>query len=313
MTLDVASTRLTLDPRGLEGLKREVRTDADSPEALRAVAKQFEGLFAQMLIKSMRAASFGEGLMDSEQSEFYRDIFDQQLAAELSEGPGLGLAEMLFRQLSQGTPADASTPATGAAAPAATAAPAADATPAATTSGASPASREAFVRELWPHAERAGRVLGVDPSTIVSHAALETGWGRALPRRDDGQSSHNVFGIKAAGAWQGGAAAASTLEYRDGAMQRGVERFRAYGSLAEGVDDYARLIGRAGRYADARGTGSDAAAFAQALQRGGYATDPAYATKLQAVAEQVRSLARGQDPLKVAADRPMTVATRRAT
>ena len=117
MTLDVASTRLTLDPRGLEGLKREVRTDADSPEALRAVAKQFEGLFAQMLIKSMRAASFGEGLMDSEQSEFYRDIFDQQLAAELSEGPGLGLAEMLFRQLSQGTPAVASTPATGAAAP----------------------------------------------------------------------------------------------------------------------------------------------------------------------------------------------------
>ena len=86
MTLDVARTHLTADPRGLDALKRDVRAGDSSPETLRTVAQQFESLFAQMLIKSMRATSFGDGLMDSEQTDFYRDMFDQQIAVELSEG-----------------------------------------------------------------------------------------------------------------------------------------------------------------------------------------------------------------------------------
>ena len=73
------------------------------------------------------------------------------------------------------------------------------------------------------------------------------------------------------------------------------------------------LLGSNPRYAAARNTGSDVSAFASALQRGGYATDPSYAAKLQAVAAQVTALVGGGDPLKTAAARPITASTRGAT
>lgn len=325
MGFDVARSQLSIDPRGLDGLKRDVRAGDDSPETIRAVARQFESLFARMLIKSMRETSFGDGLMDSEQSEFYRDMFDQQLAAELSEGRGLGLADMLVRQLSQGAGAGVTTPGTeaadataqgnGAASAGSTSdLPAASAVGAKTTAAADwrPTSREDFVRQLWPHAQAAGRALGVAPSTIVSHAALETGWGRSLPQQADGQTSYNLFGIKAGAGWEGAAASSSTLEFRGGTMMRSREQFRAYDSLGAGVADYARLLGGSPRYAAARNTGGDVDAFAGALQRAGYATDPQYADKLRAVAAQVNSMLAPADGLKVVATGPITT-TRSAT
>lgn len=326
MTIDVARTQLSIDPRGLDALKRDVRSGDDSPETLREVAKQFESVFARMLIKTMREASFGDGLFDSEQSEFYRDMFDQQLAVELSEGRGLGLADMLVRQLSQGAGANAGASAGNTAADAARidagkAGVSVASVPGRTAgldrvrtedSGWRPSSREEFVRELWPHAEAAGRMLGVSPATIVSHAALETGWGRSLPQQADGRTSYNLFGIKTGSAWGGASAPASTLEFRGGTMVRSTEQFRAYGSLAEGMADYARLLGDSPRYAAARNTGSDVGAFAGALQRAGYATDPQYADKLRAVAAQVNSMLAPADGLKVAAESPITT-TRSAT
>ena len=64
-------------------------------------------------------------------------------------------------------------------------------------------------------------------------------------------------------------------------------RFRAYGSVAENVADYVRVLRDNPRYAAALGTGSDVRAFANALQRGGYATDPEYANKLVAMLERM--------------------------
>ncbi len=309
MTVDAARASLSADPRSLEGLKRNAAAGDRSPETLRAVAQQFESVFAQMLIKSMRATSFGDGLMDSEQSDFYRDMFDQQISVELAKGRGLGLADMLMRQLA-GVGGDAAGAAQGTAAAAAQAP-----TPAATTGDAAwpPKSREDFVREIWPHAQAAGQRLGVDPATIVSHAALETGWGRSQPRGADGEPSFNLFGIKAGGGWRGAAVSARTVEYAQGVADRVEQPFRAYDSLAAGLADYAELLGSSPRYAAARNTGSDVTAFASALQRGGYATDPSYAAKLQAVAAQVTALVGGGDPLKTAAARPITASTRGAT
>jgi flagellar rod assembly protein/muramidase FlgJ len=324
MGFDVARSPLSIDPRGIDGLKRDVRAGDDSPETLRAVAKQFESLFARMLIKSMRETSFGDGLMDSEQSEFYRDMFDQQLAVELSEGKGLGLADMLVRQLAQGSASNGPSPGPAAdlshasvgevtPSPGQTAA----LVPASvgevkTGTDWRPASREEFVRQLWPHAQAAGRALGVSPATIVSHAALETGWGRSLPQQANGQTSYNLFGIKTGGRWEGASAPSSTLEFRGGAMVRSREQFRAYDSLGDGVADYARLLGGSPRYAAARNTGADVDAFAGALQRAGYATDPQYADKLRAVAAQVNTMLAPTDGLKVAAAGPITP-TRSAT
>lgn len=307
MTYDVAPTASTLDPQALAGLKRDARTGEGGIETVRAVAKQFESLFARMLIKSMRETSFGDGMIDSEQGDFYRDIFDQQLSVELSKGQGLGLADMLVRQLSgvdgtrQGASATQATEATGATA--------------ATTSQAEwkPSSREDFVRGLWPHAEAAGRALGVDPATIVSHAALETGWGRSLPKQADGQQSFNLFGIKTGAGWRGASAGSITTEYVAGTATRSVEDFRAYDSLGAGMVDYARLLSGSPRYAGALNTGSNVTAFAGALQRGGYATDPDYAAKLQAVATQVKAVLGHGDALKLADAAPITNPTRRAT
>ena len=307
MVADVRPAGLVADPKGLDALKAGARQQ--SPEALREAARQFESLLARMMIRSMREASLGEGLLDSEQGDLYQDMFDQQLSVELTRGRGLGLADLLIRQLSGAGAVDTdAADSSGRVEAQGTAVPVAAATgvaPAGESVAWPPPSREAFIATLWPHAVAAGRALGVDPATIVSHAALETGWGRSLPVQASGASSFNLFGIKAGGRWQGGAAAADTVEYEHGRAVARTEHFRAYGSLAEGVRDYARLIASNPRYAAALDAGANAGAYAAALQRGGYATDPAYVEKLERVAESVQSLLRG-GALKFTAGTPIT-------
>ncbi len=247
-------------------LRAEARRD--DPAALREVASQFEALFVQSLMKNMRGARLAEPMFGSEQMDMYQDMFDQQLSLEMASGRGLGLAEMLVRQLG-GTAAAVDRPAAGG------------------ESGrrAAPAwsDPQVFVRDVWPHAERAGRELGVAPRALVAQAALETGWGRQVPGGPDGGSSHNLFGIKAGRGWQGDSVARATLEFEDGVARRRVERFRAYPDVAAAFDDYVALLGGSERYAPARGRADDTAAFTAALQAAGYATDPRYAEKLDRV------------------------------
>jgi hypothetical protein len=130
--------------------------------------------------------------------------------------------------------------------------------------------------------QTAARAIG------VAQAALETGWGKSEIRRGDGAQSFNLFNIKAGGNWNGGAARAMTTEYQNGAAVRENASFRAYGSYADAFRDYARLITGNARYAGAAGQ-TDARAFADGLQRGGYATDPAYASKLKRMIDGLAS------------------------
>lgn len=289
MAIEPPSTAYT-DLQALGSLKHAAR--AERPEALREAARQFESVFTRMMLESMRSASMGDSLFDSQESGFYRDMFDDQLAVEMSRGKGLGLAEVLVRQLQQAgaLPADPATTQGGASAPAAPAATrsAPTARAAATTGlGGSP---EAFIDRLLPAVEKAATALGVAPRALLAHAALETGWGASMPTGPDGRVSFNLFGVKATGNWQGEAVGSRTLEFTKGVAEQRVERFRAYARPEDSVADYVQLIGRSSRYAGARGTGDDVAAFASALQRGGYATDPRYAQKLTAVAETVGRL-----------------------
>jgi flagellar protein FlgJ len=289
-----------------------LRNDAArSPNAatLKEAARQFESLFMQMMLKSMREANraFSEGSMfSSSQGDFYQDMFDDQIAVHLAQSGGLGLADMLVRQLAQSglvdsTQTSAVGEGSGARFPARTCNVPADAEHQPLAK-----SKEEFVRMMWPHAQRAGRELGVDPSALVAQAALETGWGRAVPTQGSGTSSFNLFGIKAGSGWQGATTHVPTLEFQDGVAVRKVERFRAYDSPADSFNDYARLIGSNPRYEKVRGAGGDVAAFATALQEGGYATDPDYAQKIVAVADEVRALTHGSsdDSLKFAAVAP---------
>jgi len=271
------------DPQGLSALRQDAKTQ--SPSALRETAKQFESLFTTMMLKSMRAATPKDSLLGSDQQDFYQDMFDQQLATQLSKGKGLGLADMLVQQLLRG---GLSAP-TGSAPPAGPA-PAASAGPP-TTANWPPASRQDFVDALLPAATAAGQKLGVDAGTLIAHAALETGWGKSMPRNADGSCSFNLFGIKAGASWTGAQAVSPTTEFVNGQAQTQQASFRSYASPADCLQDYASLLAARQRYASALGTGSDASAFASGLQRGGYATDPQYAAKLTAVARELKSWA----------------------
>lgn len=149
--------------------------------------------------------------------------------------------------------------------------------------------RQAFLGQITPWAEEASQQLGVAPDILAAHAALESGWGQRPLRAADGSSTHNLFGIKAGSGWRGGSADALTTEYEDGVALKKTERFRSYPDAASAFRDFAQLVQTSPRYQGALNTGTDARAYADALARGGYATDPNYADKLVSVVNRLRS------------------------
>jgi flagellar protein FlgJ len=328
------------DLSGFAQLRAQAQDDGKA--ALPKVARQFEAIFTQMMLKSMREAnaSFGDNAMgDSEQGKAYRDLFDQQLSLSLSQGDnGLGIARMLVRQLGGKDAEPKAAPTTDnkvvLASVAAGALPGAAAAglfgPLAAGAGALlhlgegadaqgdgllpmtadaaatgnwratlgklaqgaanvvskfiPGDPVGFVQAMAPHAQAAADRLGVSVRALLAQAALETGWGKHLPHRHDGSSSFNLFGIKAGGGWDGDKVSVPTLEYEDGVAVRRRDNFRAYDNPGQAFADYARMLSDNPRYAHALGQGENVAGFAHALSRGGYATDPAYAAKLTAIA-----------------------------
>lgn len=272
------------DLTGLARLKAQARER--SPEALREAARQFEALFVQMMLKSMREATMEGGLFDSEQGRLYQEMFDKQISLDLTRGPGLGLQELLLRQLGDGAGSADARPASAPVhallrAPAQTApVQAGGETAAAAPADWRPASPAQFTRELWPYAERAAARLGVDPEVLIAQAALETGWGRHLLRHPDGSPAYNLFNIKAHGGWTGPKVAAQTTEYRGGAAVEERAEFRAYAHPGESFDDYAAFILGNPRYARALQAVPDPQGYLQGLQAAGYATDPRYAEKI---------------------------------
>lgn len=155
--------------------------------------------------------------------------------------------------------------------------------------GSAPQDQTDFLSGIAPWARQAAATLGVAPELVAAHAALESGWGQRPLRAADGSDSHNLFGIKAQGSWSGARVDALTTEFEDGAARKTTEGFRAYPDHASAFRDYARLLRDNPRYQGALNVGSDAAAFAQGLARGGYATDPAYADKLTRLATQLQA------------------------
>jgi peptidoglycan hydrolase FlgJ len=167
-------------------------------------------------------------------------------------------------------------------------------------------SPEEFVQQLWPCAEEAGKALGVDPKHLLAQAALETGWGKSLPCDVDGTPSFNFFGIKAGNSWQGDSVSVKTLEFEGGVPVPQRAKFRAYDSPVDSFRDYVEVLRNNPRFAGALNTGSDARAFAHALQKGGYATDPRYAMKIETI---VQNLPISETALKSSTDAPMTSTT----
>jgi flagellar protein FlgJ len=142
---------------------------------------------------------------------------------------------------------------------------------------------EAFVRDIWPHAQQSARELNVDAKVIVAHAALETGWGAHVMPDAAGGNSYNLFGIKAGTDWSGDRVSKQTLEFDNGVARQQQANFRAYPNVAKTFADYSQFLNDSPRYSDVRDTGADTDSFANALQASGYATDPDYAAKVTRV------------------------------
>jgi flagellar protein FlgJ len=305
----VLDQRLSLDVQGVDALRRTVRSSPQ--EGMKQASKQFEVMFMQMVLKSMREATPSDGMFGSQQEKMYTSMLDQQLAQNLS-GRGLGLAEAMFAQLNRtaggadvpaALPADKSPGMPGAAVSrvpqpvASVAAPVVrtpdlslyeTATAQATLSRSAlpQAHVEQFVSRLLPAAQRASEATGVPAQLIMAQAALESGWGRREIRAEDGQTSYNVFGIKADKSWKGPVVETMTTEYVNGVAQKGRASFRAYGSYDEAFSDYARFLVTNPRYANVLST-QDPAEAAHGLQRAGYATDPQYGGKLVRIMKQM--------------------------
>jgi flagellar protein FlgJ len=299
VSTDLSAT-LASDVKGMGALRQQAKEG--SPEALKGAAKQFEAMFLNMVMKSMRDATPQEGMLDNQQTKTFTAMLDQQTSQNLAN-KGVGLADVLVRQLSQtqnmqalklgdesaltgldGTSALAAQrlqkalEAVGGTA----AKPALTPEQEAARAGQSPHVR-AFQDKLGSHADEASKSTGIPAKFMLGQAALESGWGRREIKGRDGTNSHNLFGIKAGPDWKGKTVQAVTTEYVNGVAQRKVERFRAYDTYADSFKDYARLLSSNPRYEKVLASAGDAAKFAQGLQRAGYATDPHYAAKLTSI------------------------------
>jgi flagellar protein FlgJ len=246
------------------------------PAALHKAAQQFEALFTEMMLKAAHQTQFGDDLTGP-QGDVYKDLFDQQLAVQMSSGKGMGLADLLVRQLGGAagapSPAQARNPA---------AAGSSDGTSAVSPHW-KPKSAQEFVDAVRPEAEKAAAELGVPARALIAQAALETGWGQHLARGKDGAHGFNLFGVKAQGGWSGASSEHLTGEYQNGQWTQQRDSFRAYGSIGAAFQDYVQFLKGNPRYAAALRSG-DVHGFAHGLQQAGYATDPNYAQKLVKVA-----------------------------
>ena len=265
-----------LDLSALNDIK--LKAKSDSKEALKSVASEFETIFLKMMLKSMRDASFGNPLFDSDSAKHYRDMHDDQLAMDLSKSGGIGLADTLVKQLERYLPQESvekkqnvSADKIDINAASAIATPERMKTP------------KDFVQKLMPHAESAAKEIGVTPKVLLAQAALETGWGKYVIQQPNGESSHNLFNIKADTRWDGKNASISTVEYLGNKPQTREANFRVYESYEESFKDYVKFLKGNSRYSQALENAHNPEAFTNSLQAAGYATDPLYAKKIQRI------------------------------
>jgi flagellar protein FlgJ len=339
-----------LDPNSLNSIKAMGR-DKD-PQALKEVAKKFEAMFVQQMLKTMREANaaFGEGnYFDSQATLFHRDMLDQQMVLNLTSGSGIGLADHFYKQMLQNYGAGMKPDSVAAGQSAQDIGGMLDQAVEYKKSGNSVAetpgaddledwindfirmsdnsrlqtifseteteekiqppmhygmlpafanktlvnnsrggqkssissTQENFVMMLKPHAEKAAAELQINPDVLIAQVALETGWGKHVIHDKQGGNSFNLFNIKAGSQWQGDKVNVATLEYRDGIAANEKADFRKYTDYADSFSDYVRLMKNNSRYEQVLQKGGDSAAYAEALQSAGYATDPEYAQKIK--------------------------------
>jgi peptidoglycan hydrolase FlgJ len=274
-----------LDQNSLNSIKAMGRKN--DPQALKEVAKKFEAMFVQQMLKSMRDANavFSEGdIFSSDEEKFHQEMLDQQMVLNLTSGKGIGLAKVMYEQMQRAygnkNAIETSQPSTANQ----------------FTVNQPPAlisrvgiknspekTPEQFMAELKPFADKAAEALNIKPDVLLAQVALETGWGKNILHDKDGNNSFNIFNIKKGSSWEGKSIGVKSLEYSQGVAEKKQSDFRQYESYWEGFVDYIGLIKTSPRYQKALESGNNSAHYADALQKSGYATDPDYAEKIKSL------------------------------
>lgn len=300
------------DLGNLDSLRKEALSGGDastdaSKAALKKAAAQFEAIFTQMLLKSMRKANEAfedkESPLNSSSVKFFEDMHDQQLSTELSSNGSLGLADLIVQQLSpdgktfmpgsvlrttndflSDMRAGSSLPYTQNEEKAAVNVQNDKTDSKVPEASSAPfESAEEFVTTVWEHAKTAAQKIGLNPAVMVAQAALETGWGKHIINKSDGNSSNNLFNIKSDKSWDGEKASKVTLEFEQGTPVKKQASFRAYDSIKESVNDFVDFLTQNPRYQEALQNTAKPSEFLDSLQKAGYATDPNYASKIKKV------------------------------
>ncbi|WP_286233302.1 flagellar assembly peptidoglycan hydrolase FlgJ [Thalassotalea sediminis] len=315
MNTRIGDAQNYLDLNGLNDIRLQSKqtNKEDKDKALTQAAKQFEAIFMQMLLKSMRSAQEvleSDSPFNSESTKFYRDMHDQQLALELSNNGSLGLSDLIVRQL--GGDSENFTPQSLFKAGSFENIQAAGRTVTdnplpsrqITDNDISPEQSEAkvnstplkfeqpedFVTALTEPAKLVEQKLNVPFEVVIAQAALETGWGQKIIQQQNGESSHNLFNIKADKRWNGDKIHKETLEFEQGTMVKKREPFRVYNNLMESAVDYVDFLSNNSRYQGALKQVGNVEQFLHSLQGAGYATDPQYASKIMGTLRRVTSL-----------------------
>lgn len=326
MTTRIADAQNFLDVNGLNSIRQDAKSGdkASKEAALDQAAKQFESIFMQMLMKSMRKAQdvlASDSPFNSESTKFYRDMHDQQMSLEMSNNGSLGLSELIVRQLGGDDNfkphtilrSDGNLDSRGSVRitqsalltnrnlvndPTAKQDPEKDRQ----TNGSAAAQMASllqsptfeqpkdFVSALTADAKRVQEKIKVPFEVVIAQAALETGWGQKIIKTDSGESSNNLFNIKADSRWAGDKTHKETLEFENGAMVKKREPFRVYETIGESVNDYLNLLTGSERYQGALEKAENVEQFLHGIQGAGYATDPDYAKKIMATLRTVTSL-----------------------
>ncbi|XNM90650.1 flagellar assembly peptidoglycan hydrolase FlgJ [Escherichia coli] len=289
------------DAQSLNELK--AKAGEDPAANIRPVARQVEGMFVQMMLKSMRDALPKDGLFSSEHTRLYTSMYDQRVAQQMTAGKGLGLAEMMVKQMTPEQPLpEESTPAAPMKFPLETVVRYQNQALSQLVKKAVPRNYDdslpgdskAFLAQLSLPAQLASQrsdAASFDPRSGGTGIWL----GQRQIRRENSKPSYNLFGVKASGNWKGPVTEITTTEYENGEAKKVKAKFRVYTSVSGSIVGLRGLLTRNPRYA-AVTTAASAEQGAQALQDAGYATDPHYARKLTNMIQQMKSISDKVEP-----------------
>jgi flagellar protein FlgJ len=283
-----------MDLHSLQNIREQGSEDKEG--ALRQVAQQFESMFIQMMLKSMRSANevFGQdNPLNTSETKHHQEMFDNQLSLSLGASNKIGLADAFYRQMQSSYLSSSNKEEENKAVPKSEVMQSYFNSNSSKSQASSQRITDAqvlkdiqspqdFIAKITPYAKQAAEALGVDHRVLVAQSALETGWGEHVIRDKNGNQSFNLFNIKADSRWQGKSVSVPTIEYVGGVAQRENANFRRYASIDDSFTDYKQFLSQP-RYEKALAVTSDANLFVKELQNAGYATDPRYAEKIQSI------------------------------